>query len=220
MKPNNRHTKCSANCSAVPLAQNRTIAPRPLNYEKPRFAICRAFRMRTTTVLSNQEVQSSLSHLARKLARLRASDAPPRAITRQRRRARRPGWVQDAVVRVLADHGAANANHGGPRGCRGAAWRAGFARLSELGSRVRRSSFRAALRSSGARSIRPGAPIEPDRFWRRPIRAPPKPPGSRRSIQSNDAERMASANWLADWWLRRGCHSAASYQGKPRCSYG
>ncbi len=42
LKPNNRHTKCSANCSAVPLAQNRTIAPRPtrgrLNYEKPRFA--------------------------------------------------------------------------------------------------------------------------------------------------------------------------------------
>jgi hypothetical protein len=42
LKPNNRHTKCSANCSAVPLAQTRTIAPRPLrdrlNYEKPRFA--------------------------------------------------------------------------------------------------------------------------------------------------------------------------------------
>jgi hypothetical protein len=61
--------------------------------------------VQATTVLSNQEVQSSLSHLARKLARLRASDAPPRAIMSPRRRARRPGWVRDAVVRVLADHG-------------------------------------------------------------------------------------------------------------------
>ena len=61
--------------------------------------------MRATTVLSNQEVQSSLSHLVRRLARLRASDAPPRAITSRRLRTRRPGWVRDAVVRVLADHG-------------------------------------------------------------------------------------------------------------------
>jgi hypothetical protein len=61
--------------------------------------------MQATTVLSNQDVQLSLSHLARKLARLRASDALPRAITTRRRRARRPGWVRDAVVRVLADHG-------------------------------------------------------------------------------------------------------------------
>ncbi len=42
LKPNNRHRKCSANCSAVPLAQNRTIAPRPprdpIDDEKPRFA--------------------------------------------------------------------------------------------------------------------------------------------------------------------------------------
>jgi len=68
--------------------------------------------VRATTVLSNQEVQSSLSHLARKLARLRASDAPPRAITSRRRRARRPGWVREAVVRVLADHdGAMRAAH-------------------------------------------------------------------------------------------------------------
>ena len=61
--------------------------------------------MQATQVLSNQEVQSSLSHLAKKLARLRASDVPPRAIASRRRRARRPGWVRDAVVRVLADHG-------------------------------------------------------------------------------------------------------------------
>ncbi len=61
--------------------------------------------MQATTVLSNQEVRSSLGHLAGKLARLRASDASVRAITSRRRRARRPGWVHDAVVRVLAEHG-------------------------------------------------------------------------------------------------------------------
>ena len=60
--------------------------------------------VRTTTVISNHELQGSLGRLAEKLARLRTSDAPPRAITSQRHRARRPGWVQDAVVRVLADH--------------------------------------------------------------------------------------------------------------------
>jgi hypothetical protein len=61
--------------------------------------------VRVTQALSNQEVQSSLSHLAQKLARLRARDAPPRAIVSRRRRARRPGWVRDAVIRVLADDG-------------------------------------------------------------------------------------------------------------------
>lgn len=60
--------------------------------------------MQATGALSSHDLQRSLGHLAKKLARLRASDAPPRAITSQRRRARRPGWVQDAVVRVLADH--------------------------------------------------------------------------------------------------------------------
>ncbi len=59
--------------------------------------------MQATQVLSNQEVQSSLGYLAKKLARLRASDAPSRAITSRRRRARRPGWVLDAIVQVLAD---------------------------------------------------------------------------------------------------------------------
>jgi hypothetical protein len=61
--------------------------------------------MRMTTVLSNHELQGSLGRLAEKLAALRASDALPRAITSRRRRARRPGWVRDAIVRVLADHG-------------------------------------------------------------------------------------------------------------------
>ncbi len=70
-----------------------------------RIATFNPAEMQATQVLSNQDVQSSLSHLARKLARLRTSDAPPRAISSRRRRARRPGWVRDAVVRVLADHG-------------------------------------------------------------------------------------------------------------------
>jgi hypothetical protein len=59
--------------------------------------------MQATQVLSNQEARSSLGYLAKKLARLRASDAPSRAITSRRRRARRPGWVLDAIVQVLAD---------------------------------------------------------------------------------------------------------------------
>lgn len=61
--------------------------------------------MQATQVLSNQEIQGSLARLARKLSGLRASDAPLRVVTSRRRRARRPGWVRDAVVRVLADHG-------------------------------------------------------------------------------------------------------------------
>jgi hypothetical protein len=44
-----------------------------------------------------------LAHLAKKLAVLRASESSPRAITGRRRRARRPGWVLDAVCRVLKD---------------------------------------------------------------------------------------------------------------------
>jgi hypothetical protein len=59
--------------------------------------------MQATQVLSNQEVQSSLSHLAKKLARLRASDAPRPTIETRRLRARRPGWVRGSIVRVLAD---------------------------------------------------------------------------------------------------------------------
>lgn len=60
--------------------------------------------MRATQVLSNQDLRSSLGYLAKTLARLRASDAPPRVVASRRRRARRPGWVHDVVLRVLADH--------------------------------------------------------------------------------------------------------------------
>jgi len=59
--------------------------------------------MRTTTVLSNHELQGSLVRLAERLADLRASDAQPRAVESRRRRSRRPGWVLDAVRGVLAD---------------------------------------------------------------------------------------------------------------------
>lgn len=49
--------------------------------------------------------RAGLSYVAKRLARLRASDAPPRAIRRQRQRDYRPGWVIEAVVRVLVDQG-------------------------------------------------------------------------------------------------------------------
>ena len=54
-------------------------------------------------VLGALETRSSLSRLATRLAALKASDAPPRVIRSQRRRPRRPGWVGDAVARVMAD---------------------------------------------------------------------------------------------------------------------
>jgi site-specific DNA recombinase len=59
--------------------------------------------VQTTGVLSNHQNQASLVHLAKRLAGLRASGAQPRAVTSRRLRLRRPGWVLDAVVRVLAD---------------------------------------------------------------------------------------------------------------------
>jgi len=59
-----------------------------------------------TKVLASAD-QSRLRYVAKKLARLRRSDAPPRAIKSQRQRDRRPGWVIDAVVRVLTDEGRA-----------------------------------------------------------------------------------------------------------------
>jgi hypothetical protein len=79
--------------------------------------------MQATQVLSNQDTgasgklvaevtkvlasvdRSRLSYIAKQLKRLRASDAQPRAIKSKRQRDRRPGWVIDAVVRVLADEG-------------------------------------------------------------------------------------------------------------------
>lgn len=57
-----------------------------------------------TKVLASAD-HSRLSYLAKRLGKLRASEAPPREIKRQRQRDRRPGWVMDAVVRVLADEG-------------------------------------------------------------------------------------------------------------------
>jgi len=53
--------------------------------------------------LSSHEVRWRLVRLAKKLAALRASDTRPRVVTSRRRRERRPGWVLDAVCRVLAD---------------------------------------------------------------------------------------------------------------------
>jgi hypothetical protein len=53
--------------------------------------------------LAAHEARSGLSRLAEKLAGLRASDAQPRVITSRRLRARRPGWVLDAVREVMAN---------------------------------------------------------------------------------------------------------------------
>jgi hypothetical protein len=53
--------------------------------------------------LSSLETRRRLERLAKKLAALRASDSPPRAIRNRRRRPLRPGWVLDAVCRVLAN---------------------------------------------------------------------------------------------------------------------
>lgn len=53
--------------------------------------------------LSPPETRWRLERLAKKLAALRASDAPSRTTRSCRRRSRRPGWVLDAVCRVLAD---------------------------------------------------------------------------------------------------------------------
>jgi hypothetical protein len=79
--------------------------------------------MQATQVLSNQDSgasgnlvtdvtkalasadRSQLSYLARWLAKLRTSNALPRAIRSQRQRDRRPGWVTDVVVRVLVEEG-------------------------------------------------------------------------------------------------------------------
>jgi hypothetical protein len=80
-------------------------------------------RMQATQVPSNQDSgasgnlvsevtkvlvsvdRSRLSYVVKQLKRLRASDAPPRPIRSQRQRNRRPGWVIDVVVQVLADEG-------------------------------------------------------------------------------------------------------------------
>jgi hypothetical protein len=102
-----------------------------------RIATFNPAEMQATQVLSNQdsgaidkivsellaalaahEARSGLSRLAEKLAGLRASDAQPRAITSRRLRARRPGWVLDAVVRAFGDRRADEAH--GDSCCNGA----------------------------------------------------------------------------------------------------
>ncbi len=56
-------------------------------------------------VLAAPECTSRLRYLAKRLAALKVSDARPRTIKSQRQRARRPGWVVDAVARVMAGQG-------------------------------------------------------------------------------------------------------------------
>jgi hypothetical protein len=56
-------------------------------------------------VYSNQDLRESLGQLAEKLAAVRASGGPRRRPVSCRQRPRRPGWVLDAIVRVLADRG-------------------------------------------------------------------------------------------------------------------
>jgi hypothetical protein len=56
-------------------------------------------------VLSNHDLQGSLGRLAEKLVAVRASGAQPRVVRSQRLRGRRPGWVIDALVRVLGGRG-------------------------------------------------------------------------------------------------------------------
>jgi hypothetical protein len=54
-------------------------------------------------VLATPEIISGLGHLTKRLATLKASDAPLRMVVSRRRRSRRAGWVFDAVLRVFAD---------------------------------------------------------------------------------------------------------------------
>ena len=56
-------------------------------------------------IYSNQELRGSLANLAEKLAAVRASGAPRRGPVSCRRRPRRPGWVLEAIIQVLADRG-------------------------------------------------------------------------------------------------------------------
>jgi hypothetical protein len=55
-----------------------------------------------TKVLASAD-RSRLSYVAKRLKRLRASDAQPRTITSRRQRDRRPGWVTDMVIRALVE---------------------------------------------------------------------------------------------------------------------
>lgn len=57
-------------------------------------------------VLADEEVRSRLGVVAQKLATIRQHGDARREPKRQRRRSRRPGWVQAAVVTILTQHGA------------------------------------------------------------------------------------------------------------------
>lgn len=61
--------------------------------------------MGLTGVLSNHDLQGSLGHLAKKLVAVRASGKPRRQTLAHRQRPHRPGWVLEAVMKVLADRG-------------------------------------------------------------------------------------------------------------------
>ena len=61
--------------------------------------------MEAVGVLSNHDIQGSLGRLAKKLRAVRVSDEPRRQAATCRQRPRRPGWVLEAVVQVLADRG-------------------------------------------------------------------------------------------------------------------
>jgi|HubBroStandDraft_6_1064221.scaffolds.fasta_scaffold39936_3 hypothetical protein len=56
-------------------------------------------------VYSSHDLQDSLGRLAKKLAAMRASGGPRRQPVSRRQRPRRPGWVLEAIVQVLADRG-------------------------------------------------------------------------------------------------------------------
>jgi hypothetical protein len=54
---------------------------------------------------SNHDLQGSLGRVAKKLAAVRAGGGRRRRPVSCRQRPRRPGWVLDAIVQVLADRG-------------------------------------------------------------------------------------------------------------------
>jgi hypothetical protein len=67
--------------------------------EENRAAVERSARLRDRDL----DVQASLGRLAEKLAAVRASGGPRRQPVSRRQRSRRPGWVIEAIVQVLAD---------------------------------------------------------------------------------------------------------------------
>ena len=112
--------------------------------------------MQATTVLSNHEVQSSLSHLAPEARSIAGQRCAATSDHESRRRVRRPGWVRDAVVRVLADHGGPMLVHASPCGSRGVAWRDSLVGLGQLGALLPFRWLLAALRSGSAGTVRLG----------------------------------------------------------------